>query len=249
MKRDFVAHSTGGRAVITLILALSTAGCATGGGGQATGQSALGKPSDKVGSGQAAAQSVPGVPLTPAERRMREQSQAFARTVWEGTMVGSSSGGLMAIVTGNELSSLGGGTAGGAAGALAGSYVARKQRQYSEKEDLLTSNEETQSFIASVREVIDEDKRRLASVQQQVRKGAATAAELESTRRRIADNQAVIAQAGKGAREKQAMFQGAEREFRAKHPGTNTAPMQQQIEAFNQNINTLDSLARSVSAA
>ncbi|WP_295391798.1 hypothetical protein [uncultured Thiodictyon sp.] len=188
---------------------------------------------------------------------MREQSRAFDKTVWEGSLVGAGTSGLMAFLTGHELVALAGAGVGGAAGGLAGSYVAQKQKRYADKEDLLEamtadvrqSNEETQSFIASVREVIDEDKRRLAAVQEQVRKGAATQAALESTRRHIADNRAVIAQASKGARERQAMFQGAERQFRTGNPGTNTARMQQQLDAFSQNIKTLDSLAQSVSAA
>lgn len=251
MTRNVLAHSAGRRTLVALIVALSTAGCGTGSGGP--GGTAPANASGKVGDGQAAAPTVPGVPLTPAERRMREQSQAFQRTVWEGAMLGTGSGLLMAILTGHELAVLSGAPAGG----LAGSYVAHKQRQYSNKEDLVNamiadvrkSNEETQSFITSVREVIAEDQRRLATVQQQVSQGAATAAELASARRRMADNRAVIAQAGQGARERHAMFQGAEREFRAAHPDTNTTPMQQQIEAFNDNIKTLDRLAQGVADA
>ena len=99
---------------------------------------------------------------------MRAQSQAFDKTVWEGALIGGASTSLlMAVLSGQELAMLGGG-AGAAAGGLAGSYVANKQKQYSNKEDVLNSmtadvrqsNADSRALIASVRAVIDEDKRR-----------------------------------------------------------------------------------------
>jgi hypothetical protein len=59
----------------------------------------------------------------------------------------------------------------------------------------------------------------------------------------------VIAQASKGAREKQTMFQGAERQFKQENPGTDTAGMQRELDAYNNKLKTLDGLAGSVSVA
>lgn len=245
-----IPASLGGWAGIALVLALSTTGCATP--PKETSATLSNGTSDS-----APKQTVGTEPLTPVEQRMRAQSQAFDKTVWEGALIGGASTSLlMAVLSGQELAMLGGG-AGAAAGGLAGSYVANKQKQYSNKEDVLNSmtadvrqsNADSRALIASVRAVIDEDKRRLAAVQQQVQSGQATQAALAAERRRIAENKAVMKQASQGAREKQAMFQDAERQFRAENPGTDTAPMQQQLSAFNQNIDTLDGLAQSISAA
>jgi hypothetical protein len=45
------------------------------------------------------------------------------------------------------------------------------------------------------------------------------------------------------------MFQGAERQFRQDHPGTDTARMQRELDTYNKNLKTLDSLAQNVSVA
>jgi len=100
-----------------------------------------------------------------------------------------------------------------------------------------------------VREVIAEDKRRLASVQRDYKAGRATQTEIENARRRVSENKAVVAQASKGAREKYSMFEGAEREYRQQNPGTDTARLQSELKAYNRQIETLDGLANSISAA
>ena len=196
--------------------------------------------------------------LTPAERRMREQSRAFQKTVWQGALIGAGAGAALGLIRGDDTKGvLTKAAIGGAVGGLAGVYVAHKQRQYSDKEDQLESmivdvrksNTETEQLIASARQVIAEDKRRLAAVEQRYRSGKATEAELAQTRQRIADNQAVIAQASTGAREQYQMFQGAEREFRQKNPGTDTATLKRELDNYNQRIETLDGLTETVAVA
>ncbi|WP_295458263.1 hypothetical protein [uncultured Thiodictyon sp.] len=266
MHRPIVVRSAAGAAVIALMGALTSTGCVTPGNIQGMAGTLPGWIPDAGSSSQTSAQAASDASLTPAERRMREQSNAFQKTVWEGVLVGagtgSVAGGLYGIIRGERAENVLkdaaiGAAAGAAAGGIAGTYVAHKQQQYASKEDQLDamiadvrkSNEETQSLIASVRQVIAEDKRRLAAVQKQVRLGKATAAELSTTRRHIADNQAVVVRASSGAREKQTMFQEAERQYRQSHPGTDTARMQRELDTYNKNIKTLDGLAQSVSVA
>ncbi|WP_295391800.1 glycine zipper domain-containing protein [uncultured Thiodictyon sp.] len=265
MSRPLTIRETG-PATIALIAALATAGCVTPGDIQGVASTATGWLPSGGGSSQTPAQDASDASLTPAERRLREQSHAFQKTVWEGVLVGGGAGavagGIYGALHGGRAEDVLkgaaiGGAAGAAVGGLAGAYVAQKQKQYASKEDQLESmtadvrktNAETQALITSVREVIAEDKRRLATVQKQVRKGQATQTELVAARRRIADNQAVVAQASSGAKEKQTMFQGAQRQYQKDHPGTSTAAMQQQLDAYNKNIKTLDGLAKSVSVA
>jgi hypothetical protein len=196
--------------------------------------------------------------LTPEERRLREQSKAFQKTVWEGVLIGASAGALWGIVQGKDTEGiLKRALIGGAVGGLAGAYVANKQKQYSNKEDQLDSmisdvqksNKETEELIGSARQVLAEDKRRLASVEKRYKAGQATAADLSSTRSRVSENKAVVTQATKGAREKYSMFEGAEQEYRQQNPGTDTARLQSELRAYNQQIETLDGLANTVSAA
>ena len=257
MMKTGIARSAGSQAVIALIVALSTAGCTTPAGGTKGTAVTPASPSKSDGNSQAVAQSASSESLSPVERRLREQSQATQKTTVEGTVIGTIGGGLLALLTGTEMVALAGAAAGAGAGTAAGSYMATKQKEFSNKEDLLDamiadvrkSNQDTEALIASAREVIDEDKRRLAAIQQEVRKGQATQAQLASARRHSADNRAVIAKASKGAREKQTICQSAERQYREGNPSANTGHMQQELDSLNRSIATLDSLAQNVSDA
>jgi len=261
MRLTLRGFPVGGRVLVALTAALSGAGCVTPGNIQGmtgvAGAASAWLPSLGTGS-QASEDSAANASLTPAERRLREQSRAFQKTVWEGALLGAGAGTLYGVLRGERAQDVvKDALIGGAVGGLAGIYVARKQQQYSSKEDQLDSmiadvresNDETQALTASVRAVIAEDQQRLAAVQTQVRKGQATQAVLADTRSRIADNQRVIAQASSGARDKQTLFRDAERRYRQDHPGTDTARMQRELDAYNNNIKTLDGLADSVSVA
>jgi hypothetical protein len=56
-------------------------------------------------------------------------------------------------------------------------------------------------------------------------------------------------QAAEDARNQYSMFQGAEREFRQQNPNTDTGNLRRELDAFNQQIDTLDGLADSISIA
>ncbi len=249
---------TGAVAAALIAVGLLTGGCVTT-GGTVGGVSMPTAPAWLSGAGASTqAASTEPSDLTPAERRMREQSRAFQRTVWEGALIGAGAGALWGVIQRDDAKDvLKKALIGGAVGGLAGAYIAHKQKQYSSKEDQLDSmitdvrqsNQETKQLIASAREVIAEDKRRLAAVEKRYKGGQATESDLKATRARISENQAVVAQATKGAREKSSMFEGAERAYRQENPGTNTAPLQSEINAFNQQIETLDGLADTISVA
>jgi hypothetical protein len=239
-------------------VALLTLGCVTTGTGVG-GLSMPATPSWLGGSGAGAStDSAAPSDLTPAERRMREQSKAFQRTVWEGALIGAGAGALWGVIQRDDTKDvLKKALIGGAVGGLAGAYIAHKQKQYSSKEDQLNSmitdvresNQQTKELISSTREVIAEDKRRLAAVEKRYKAGQATEVELKATRARITENKAVIAQATQGAREKSSMFEGAERTYRQQNPETDTKTLQSEINAFNQQIETLDGLADTISVA
>ena len=97
--------------------------------------------------------------------------------------------------------------------------------------DVRKSNKETEDLIGSARQVLAEDKRRLASVEKRYKAGQASKADLDSTRHRVSENNAVVSQATKGAREKYSMFEGAEREYRQENPGVDTKALQSELRA------------------
>ena len=258
MSQSSIIQSSGGQVAMTLVTVLTTAGCVTPGGIQGMAGAAPGWLSNITDSRQSTAETTSNASLSPAERRMREQSRAFQKTVWEGALIGAGAGTLYGVIRGETGGNLvRDALIGGAVGGLAGAYVAHKQQQYSNKEDQLDSmivdvrksNQETVELIKTVRLVIAQDKQRLAAVERQLRKGQATQGEVDAARRQIADNQAVLAQARKGAHEKQAMFRGAEQQYRRDHPGTDTGRMRRELEAYNKNLATLDGLAGNVAVA
>jgi hypothetical protein len=196
--------------------------------------------------------------LTASERRMREQSRNFERTVWEGAMIGAAGGALWGVIRGDDTSGVFKKAAIGAAvGGLAGAYVAHKQKQYSDKEDQLDSmiadvrdsNRNAEALIGSARDVVAEDKRRLSSVERQYKQGAATFEDLQQEKARIRANREVLTKASGGAKEKYSMFEGAKRGYENQNPGANTRKFETELDTYNEHIQTLDKLAMSISVA
>lgn len=245
-----------GMALGVLAMGVLTGGCVTPGGEIDTSMAGATSWVKNLGGGSVVKEDEAN--LSPAERRLREQSRAFNKTVWQGVLFGAGAGALWGIIRGESGSDiLKKAVIGGAVGGLAGAYIGHKQKQFSNKEDQLDSmivdvrqsNAETKDLIASVRTVIAEDKRRLADVNKRFKKGQATEAEVSSVRQRVSNNQTVVTQATKGAREKHGMFEGAEKQYRQDNPATNTAQLQREIKAFDKQIETLDGLAGSISVA
>jgi hypothetical protein len=193
--------------------------------------------------------------LSAAEQRMREQSRGFDRTVWEGTLTGAAGGAVWGLIGGGDTSDVVRDVAIGAAlGSLSGAYVARKQKQYADKEDQLQamildvreSNEDAEAFIASVRAVIAEDKRRLAAIEKQHRQGGVAHPQLQREKERIDANRQVVVKAVDGAKQKYTMFEGAEQDYHKRNPDTGTQGLQRELKTYSEHIETLDDLAESM---
>lgn len=242
-----------GRPAAFLFVILGAAGCA-------------GTPSAVIdGADDSAAPATPAssIPasdagLTPAEQRLRRQSRAFERTVWEGSAVGVSAGALLGAYAAHGIKGvIATASAGGAAGGVAGAYLANKQKAFALAEDQLDSmiadvrrsNREMEALIASINVVIADDRRRIAAVEERHRSGQATEAELVAIRKRALENLAVVRDAARGARGQHAMFSGAERSWRKQNPSIETQALKQELEAYQRQIDTLDELAEQMSVA
>lgn len=196
--------------------------------------------------------------LTPAETRMRHRSHAFQRTVWEGVLIGAGTGALWGTLAGDDTEGILTKTAiGGAVGGLAGAYVANKQREFASAEDQLDSmiadvrqsNRDAEALIASIQEVLAEDRRRIAVTEQRYQAGQATQAELAATRSRATANRAIARDAVEGAREQHAMFSEAQKNYREDNPGISTNELERELKAYRAQIEALDDLAESISVA
>jgi hypothetical protein len=237
----------------SVMISAGAAGCAGTPGG-------AGEPgADLVGTGIEQEESkTANVTLTAAEQRLRQQSRSFERTVWEGGFVGVSAGSLLGAYAAQGIRGvIAAAAAGGAGGSLAGAYVASKQKEYASAErqldamiaDVQRSNAQAESLIATLTEVIAEDRQRLAAVQQRYGAGQANEAELAAVRRRLAENRAVVRRAVAGAREQQAMFSEAERSWRQQNPSVSTEKLRRSLQEYESQINSIDRLVEGVGVA
>jgi uncharacterized membrane-anchored protein YhcB (DUF1043 family) len=161
------------------------------------------------------------------------------------------------VAGGDAEDAVGGAIAGAAVGALAGMYVANKQKQYASREDQLesmvgdvrTSNRETEALIADARSVLAEDERRLAQVQARYRQGKATEVELTQERGRTWSNRKVAEKAAVGARDKYRVLESARRDFERQSPGTATGVLARELDSYRASIDALDGVAASMAKA
>lgn len=196
--------------------------------------------------------------LSDSEEQLREQGRKFDKTVWQGALIGAVAGTLIGAVAGGDAEdAVGGAIIGGSIGALAGMYVAHKQKLYASAEDQLdsmiadvhASNRDTEALIGDANTVLAEDRRRLTAIQARHRSGQVTEDELTQERARAWSNRKVVEKAALGARDQYRMFDGAKRGFQEKNPGTSAGSLDQELGAYRRNIDLLDSIAVSMAKA
>lgn len=182
-----------------------------------------------------------------AERQLSRQARAMQRTIAEGVAVGAAIGTAVDIGNGNKNSS--GLTIGITAGGLAGSYVARLQRAYADKErqlekvrdDITRANAELEAAIATMRAVLD-----------------VQAAELSALRSRAGSNRKLkkeITQAQANLANMRAAIRGAEtweKEFKStrslKLVRGQLTGVDRQIASLGQRIEAMRRIAQSLSS-
>ena len=115
--------------------------------------------------------------------------------------------------------------------------------------DVRNSNRATETLIADVTTVIEEDRRRLSAVQKRVAQGQASAKELEQERGRVWGNRRVVEKAAVGGQDQYRMFEGAIQRFQKQNPGVKTTGFEQELKSYRNNLATLDRLATGMAKA
>ncbi len=229
-------------ACITLaaVLSLGTVGCATTGGGMGGSSSA-------------------DASLSPAEQKLRADSERFDNTVIGGVIKGAATGavlgGLWRAATGGDRheiarAAVGGAVIGGALGGIDGYRTAKLQEAKMNEvaalqamaQDVKTDNDRLQAFLDSSSTVLAEGKQRLAAVRGDVDAKRMTAAQAEAARKREEQNIAQMQATLKKAKDTQtqyaqtsATFQGSAANKR--NLDAEIARMDRQISTLERNIN------------
>lgn len=198
--------------------------------------------------------------LTPAQRQMRERSEAFNRTVWEGVAAGAVVGAIAGALIADDDPLAGaaiGGVAGGVIGGLAGSYIAERQAEYADEEDLLDAmisdvrlkNTEAAELVQSMEVVLAEDRRQLALLQQQRQADQITAEEYEGKLAIIRSDQEQMTESHESAKEQLKTFQEARDIYKTENPGTSTAKMDTELATLQSRIDSMGKIVDGLGSA
>ncbi|MBP2295254.1 glycine zipper domain-containing protein [Azospirillum rugosum] len=126
--------------------------------------------------------------LSTAQREMRERNERLRETVMEGVLIGAAAGAAIgAIATRSADGAIIGGLIGSGVGYVAGSVLAETQGEAGERLDTIEGltkamkekNEKTETAIAGIQTVIDEDKKKLALLNRQLKAKAIDKAKYE----------------------------------------------------------------------
>lgn len=216
-------------AVVSLSLALLQAGCA-------------GYPT--MSSGNAS-----GVPLTPAEQRMRQQSsQLDAKTSLQGCAAGAVAGALLGMLSDGKRSNnmMIGAAAGCAVGLAANAYVQSKRQQYQNDEqriaamtaDVRAENARLSSLIETSEEVIAADRKRLAQVNAAYRSKAISTEQARRDLAGVKANRDQMQNTVNALKDKQSDW--VEISNLERQTGTNTAQLDQEIGVLKKRISGLE---------
>ncbi|MCB2100624.1 MAG: hypothetical protein KDE22_07125 [Rhodobacterales bacterium] len=186
-------------------------------------------------------------PMTAQEASLREQNDAFNRTVAEGAMMGALAGALIGgLIAGNARGAAIGAGVGALAGGASGYYVAQQQRNYANEEsridamvaDVRADNERTAQYLSTAQQVIANDRRKLAELNRQYAAKTISLQEGQAKLSRVKDNQKVMRETLTGLRKKRDEYVYAANQSRNK---TNTRQMDREIALMEHNISTLES--------
>lgn len=195
---------------------------------------------------------------TPAERKLCEQAAAFNKTVWQGALTGALLGLAYTLLSGGDTDeALQNAALGAAVGALAGAYVANKQSEYADQEDVLNSmindvhlkNQEVQGLINSMQAIIANDQSRLVELDARYKQQLLAREELDRELKKVNRNREEIIAITKKATEQLLVFTASKKEYETKYPSTSTTAYSDEIQRLQNNIETMRQISSRLSYA
>jgi outer membrane murein-binding lipoprotein Lpp len=180
--------------------------------------------------------------MTPEEQMMRQQGDAFNKTVVEGAAVGAVAGALAGLLINRDVKgALVGAASGAVLGGGTGYYLAQKQKQYASNEqrmdamiaDVRTDNEKVAGLIRSSKDVIAADMQRIDQLNKGIASGNITKENAKRELARVEENEKYLQKTIGNLKKKQIEWE----EIASQTKGQGTS---QQTKALNGEINKLE---------
>ena len=197
--------------------------------------------------------SIPNSELSPSQIAMRQRTEALNATIWQGVGFGALIGAVAGAIMSEDRAkgALMGGAAGAAVGGLAGNYVATKQEAYGNHLDVLEAmvvdvrrkNGEAAEAIKSMRDVVAEDRRKLAALNKRYASGAIPEREYRRGIEIVQADRQEILNAAQQTQQQAQTFEEAREEYRQQNPQVGTGRFDAEIAALSNKASAMTQLA------
>ena len=196
---------------------------------------------------------------TPAEQRLRNQAQPFSKTSLQACVAGAAAGALLGVLvdslrddnrTNSRRNKVLIGAAGGCvAGMATNVYVQKKRNQFQDNEtrinaviaDVREDNERISDLVSTTREVIANDKRRIAEVNRQIRNKEISSAQARAELAGVRENRRLIGNTIEGVKQRKSNWSDISKLER--QSGANTARLDQEINQLQKKVAALEAEA------
>jgi hypothetical protein len=192
-----------------------------------------------------------GPPMTADEEELRREANTFNTTVVEGSLLGAGLGILAGVLIGattgrvENMVKYGavGGVTGGVLGGVDGYMVAKQQEAGNNRirmiqamtRDVEADNRKLQSLVESSNRILEDSKRQLAEINQQVDTRTASLAQARAAKSRIEQNRNVMQSSLDSLKKRRNTYQEA-----AAQTGGDTRELDAQIQRLNGQIAELE---------
>lgn len=190
-------------------------------------------------------------PMTAAEEQLRREANTFNTTVAQGSLLGAGLGILAGVLIGattgrvENMVKYGavGGIAGGVLGGVDGYTVAKQQEAGNNRirmiqsmtRDVEADNQKLQALVESSNRILEDSKRQLAEMNEQVEARTASLAEARATKSRVEQNRNVMQSSLDGLKKRRDTYQKA-----AARTGGDTRELDAQIQRLSGQIAELE---------
>lgn len=196
---------------------------------------------------------------TPAEQRLRNQAQPFSKTSLQACAAGAAAGALLGLLVdglqgddrkNSRRDKVLIGVAGGCvAGMATNVYVQNKRNQYQDNEtrinamiaDVREDNERLSDLVSTTREVIADDKRRIAEVNRQIRNKEISSAQARAELASVRENRRLLGKTIEGVKQRKSDWSDISEIER--QSGADTARLDKEIGQLEKKVAALQAEA------